>query len=88
MDCNEIISLTKEIQMFKKIIALFLFTQAVQAYSCYRLNTIANQLAAANDGTRPVVLTPRRGIEKFLITFATDENVDLDSIENIPHINL
>lgn len=86
MDCYEIISLTKEIQMFKKIIALFLFTQAVQAYSCYRLNVVADQLAAKN-GSRPVVLPPSRGIEKFLITYAKDENVNLETAK-ITHVPL
>lgn len=62
--------------MFKKILALFLFSQLVQAYSCFRLNKIATDFAASNGGVRPVVLPPNKPIDHLLVTYGTRADID------------
>lgn len=62
--------------MFKKILALFLFSQLIQAYSCFRLNKIATDFAAQNGGVRPVVLPPNKGVDRFLLTYGTSADID------------
>lgn len=72
--------------LLKKLFALFMLTQIVQAYTAYRLNKVADQFTIAH-GVRPVVLPPANAFNRMLIAYAENEDVN-ESTAKIDYVAL